>query len=560
VAAVGLQWLAWLGVPLVAAGPIGSYSMALGGLLGGVAIVVWWLFFSRAAWVERLGALVLMVAGMTVTRRFAHPSIATAEMGMLLFMYAIPVLCLAFVTWAVASRRLGDGLRRLSMVATILVACGAWTLVRTSGITGDGRADFAWRFSATPEELLLARAGAAPPPAPAPAAPPEAPAPVWPGFRGLHRDGVVPGVRIQTDWKASPPVELWRRPIGPGWSSFAADERRFYTQEQRGDDEVVSCYDLATGEPVWSHRDAVRFWEANAGAGPRGTPTLAAGRLYTLGATGILNALDSATGAVVWSRNAAADTETKVPYWGFSSSPLVVGDELIAAAAGRLIAYDLATGEPRWLGPAGDGGYASPHLLTIDGVAQVLLQSESGVRSLDPADGTLLWEHTWRGFASLQPALTGDGGLLITTSGEAGGLGTRRLAVAHASGGWTVEEGWTSIGLKPYFNDLVVHHGHAFGFDGRILSCIDLRDGQRRWKGGRYGHGQLVLLADQDLLLVVSERGDVALVEATPDHFEERARFKAVEGKTWNHPALVGDVLLVRNGQEMAAFRLAPAG
>jgi outer membrane protein assembly factor BamB len=518
---VALQWLAWLVVPLVAAGPIASYSMALGSLLGGVAIVVWWLFLSRAAWVERLGAPALMVAGMAVTRRFAHPSIATAEMGMLLFMYAIPVLCLAFVTWAVASRWLGDGLRRLSMVATILVACGAWTLVRTSGITGDGRAELAWRFSATPEERLLARAGAEPPPASAPSAPTEAPAlagekpatasaapeaaavpqqdlpaPVWPGFRGPHRDGVVRGVRIQTNWKASPPVELWRRPIGPGWSSFAADGQRLYTQEQRGDDEVVSCYALGTGAAEWKHRDRVRFWEANAGAGPRGTPTLAEGRLYALGATGILNVLDSATGTVVWSRNAAADTETKVPDWGFSSSPLVVGDELIAAAAGRLIAYDLATGEPRWLGPAGDGGYASPHLLTIDGVAQVLLLSESGVRSLAPADGTVLWEHAWRGFASLQPALTGDGDLLITTSGEAGGLGTRRLAVAHASGAWTAEERWTSIGLKPYFNDLVVHRGHAFGFDGRILSCIDLRDGQRRWKGGRYGHGQLVLLAD----------------------------------------------------------------
>ena len=584
VVVVALQWLAWLGVPLVAAGPVGEYSMVLGGLLGGVAVSLWWLFFSRAAWVERVGALALVVAGMAVARRFAHPSIATAGMGMLLFIYAIPLLCLALVAWAVATRRLGDGPRRLTLVATLLVACGAWTLVRTSGITGDGRADFAWRFSATPEELLLARAGAAPPPASAPAAP-EAPAPVgeepataaavptaaeapqeppsapiWPGFRGPHRDGVIRGVRIRTDWKTSPPVELWRRPIGPGWSSFAADGRHLYTQEQRGDDEVVSCYALSTGEAVWKHRDKVRFWEANAGAGPRGTPTFAGGRLYTLGATGILNVLESETGAVVWSRNAAADSDTPVPQWGFSSSPLVVDDVLVAAAAGRLIAYDLATGEPRWLGPAGDGGYASPHLLTMDGVPQVLLLSQSGVRSVVPADGTVLWEHAWRGFASLQPALTGDGGLLISTSGDAGGLGTRRLAVAHASGTWTVEERWTSIGLKPYFNDLVVHHGHAFGFDGRILSCIDLRDGQRRWKGGRYGHGQLVLLADQDLLLVVSERGDVALVAAAPDHFEELARFKAIEGKTWNHPALVGDVLLVRNGQEMAAFRLALAG
>ena len=139
-------------------------------------------------------------------------------------------------------------------------------------------------------------------------------------------------------------------------------------------------------------------------------------------------------------------------------------------------------------------------------------------------------------------------------------MGTRRLAVAQGTGGWTVEERWTSTGLKPYFNDLVVHKGHAYGFDGSILACIDLQDGHRNWKGGRYGNGQLLLLPDQDLLLVLSEEGELALVAATPDQFTEIARFRAMEGKTWNHPVLFGDTLLVRNGEEMAAFRLSLAG
>ncbi len=161
----------------------------------------------------------------------------------------------------------------------------------------------------------------------------------------------------------------------------------------------------------------------------------------------------------------------------------------------------------------------------------------------------------------MQPALTADGDLLISmNAGSAMPLGTRRFSVAHEPGGWTIEERWTSRGLKPSFSDFVVHDGHAFGFDGAILACIDVEDGTRKWKGGRFGQGQLVLLPDQDLLLVLSERGELALVEATSEQFTELARFPAIEGKTWNQPALVGDVLLIRNFREMAAFRLPLAG
>jgi len=184
----------------------------------------------------------------------------------------------------------------------------------------------------------------------------------------------------------------------------------------------------------------------------------------------------------------------------------------------------------------------------------------SRTTSVSLTDGKLLWEHKWQpGISFLQPAVTGSGDLLVSLGEAMGGQGMQRLSVGHGPGGWTVEERWTTRDLKPYFNDFVVHKGHAYGFDGSIMACIDLADGKRQWKGGRYGHGQMVLLPDQDLLLVLSEEGEVALVNATPDRFTEVARFKAIEGKTWNHPAIAGTVLLVRNGEEMAAFRSKPA-
>jgi outer membrane protein assembly factor BamB len=557
VAAAVLLCVARFVVPIIASEAVAI--VMIGFLLGVLGIFVWWVFFSRAPWSERLGAIALMIVALFATSRLVHESIAGGAMGALLYMWAVPAVAVALVVWAVATRRLSDPARRVSMVAAILLACGVWTLVRTEGITSDViGSEFHWRWTPTREQRLLAQAAGERAAQPAPGAV-EGGAD-WPGFRGPGRDGVVRGVRIETDWSKSPPVALWRRPIGPGWSSFAVHGDLVYTQEQRGDNEVVACYKLSTGEPVWRHRDPVRFWESNGGAGPRATPTVSNGRLYTFGATGILNALDAASGVLVWSRNAAADTKTKVPTWGFSSSPLVVDDAVIVAASGTLAGFDLATGNPRWVGPQTGESYTSPQLATIGGVAQILVLYAPGVTSVAPGDGTVLWKHAWEGGAIVQPALTADGDVLISGMAMSGGLGIRRLAVAPGPGGWTVAERWTSNGLKPYFSDFVVHKGHAFGFDGRILSCIDLADGQRKWKGGRYGNGQLVLLADQDLLLVLSEDGELALVKATPDAFTEVARFPAIEGKTWNHPAMAGDVVLARNGQEMVALRLSPAG
>jgi len=566
----GLPLRLWPGVAIVAlqlfslyvpgyfapASPAMFFGMMGSFTVGTLLLLIWWLFFSRARWSDRLGGLALLV--------LVHAAaflLADTSAKMVTVVPGIPWLCAVFV----ASLFFG---RRSVTVAAVLVASFGWTLVRTDGVTGTMSADFGWRWGATAEERFLASSASARPSSPAARDPYEDPgeaeAASWPGFRGHQRDNVVVGVTIDPNWDERPPQQIWRRAVGPGWGSFALVRDRLCTQEQRDEDEVVVCYDAGTGEPIWVHAYPARFWEALGGAGPRATPTYHDGRLYTLGATGVLNCLDLVTGEPAWTRNIADDTGARVPDWGFASSPLIVDGLVIVHAAGApdgraVVAYDLASGELRWSGLASGASYSSPHLATIDDVLQVVMITGEGAFGLNPETGDLLWKHEWPlggdGSRVVQPAiLEGGEGVLIGTSF---GLGTRRIKVtSDGAGTWSADEEWTSRGLKPYYNDLVVHRGTAFGFDGNILAAIDLATGERAWKGGRYGNGQMLVLADESLLLVLSERGELALVRASPERFEEVARMQVLDGKTWNHPVVVDGVVYVRNAEEAAAYRL----
>ena len=592
---VALAWLTRVAAPLLGINA-GTELMLriLSGFACALAVLIWWLGFSRASWSERVGAVAVIVAALAATLLLGDPS-----MLVWVLWYSAPVLSLALVAGAVAGRRFSDR-RRLGIIAVaIVLPCAAALLLRIPGVAGNGVAAFAWRWTETPEQRLLGRAdeppdtilrervetanastaaataadgpdspvgGATLVPPPATAIETAASAIRWAGFRGVDRAGRVPGVRIETDWAASPPAALWRRPVGPGWASFAVRGNVLYTQEQRGDEEIVAAYSLTTGEPVWRHHDRVRLNDPMGGPGPRATPTLSGDRVYTFGSTGVLNALDAETGSRVWSRNPPTDLDTTIPTWGYSSSPLIVDDLVVVAVGGTLAAYAVADGQPRWVGPAGGDSYSSPQPASIEGVSQVLLPTSTGTMSVAAATGKALWTQPWNTrlpvMPIVQPAVLDGSTVLIGDNSS----GLRRLAVSRSSSAkaaedkrdtWTVDERWVSNRLKPYFNDFVVHRGHAYGFDGAILAAVDLANGERKWKGGRYGQGQLVLLPDQDVLLVLSEDGELALVKAVPDGLTEMARVPALSGKTWNHPVLVGDILLVRNGEEMAAFRLA---
>ena len=558
---VVIQWIAWLVVPFFLPQYLLPAIMVAG--ISALGVILWWLIFSRARWYDRIGALVLIVIAVIVTKRIVHVSIATGSFGMLLYVMSIPAMSLALVAAAVISRRLSAGARRVVIAVAIVIGCGVFTLLRTGGATGDFKQDFQWRWSKTPEERLLAQGDAVNSTSPPASSTTVTTETEWPGFRGPDRDSAVRGVQIQTNWSTSAPVEMWRQPVGPGWSSFAVHAGRFYTQEQRGKDEIVACYDVGTGKPVWRHSDPARFYESIGGPGPRATPTLSNGRVYALGATGIMNVLDDRTGAVVWSRNAVTDTGAKIPGWGISGSPLVVNDLVIVAASGSLVAYELDTGKPRWFGPKGADSYSSPQLLTIGGVQQIVLMTSTGATSVALADGKELWNHSWPSDTRImQPAVAADGELVISVGDGMGGNGTRRIGVKQSQGGqngsgsWTTEERWTSEEFNANFTDFVIHKGYIYGFDYGTLACIDVSNGKQKWKSPKHGYGQIVLLPDQDVLLMLSEKGDLVLLKASPDQFTELARFKVLEGKTWNHPVLVGNVVLVRNDHEMAAFRV----
>ena len=545
---VAIQWLVFFIIPLFI--PEVFAAGVFVGFAGGIAILVWWAFFSRAPKMERWGAILLMIAALVIASFFLDVSIATANMGMMFVIHSVPVMSLAFVVWAVTGRKLSKVSRRTSLVLTVLVAAGFWVLLRTDGMDGKGRHDYAWRWAKSHEDRLVA--GQGDDIKTGPNAGNLNDEVKWPGFRGRNRDGVIHGLKIGTDWAGSPPVEIWRRPVGPGCSSFAVLGNLIYTQEQRGEYEIVSCYELATGKPVWKHSDRARFYDSHAGAGPRSTPTIDGRVVYTLGATGILNALDAGDGSVLWSRNAAEETGAEVLAWGFTGSPLVVGDVVVISLSGMLAAYRADDGSPLWTGPEGGNSYSSPHLASIEGYPQVLLMSNSGLISADPKDGSLLWEHEWaEQDMILQPAVLINGDMLIASAMK----GARRLRVSKDNKSWEVRELWISEEGNFNFNDMVVLDGYFYGFDGPSMACFSLEDGRRMWKGERY-QGWLLMLEEQSLMLVLSEKGELAMVPADPDKFSELARIKILDEKTWNHPALAGDILLVRNAQEMAAYKL----
>lgn len=385
----------------------------------------------------------------------------------------------------------------------------------------------------------------------------------YPGFRGVDRTGTVQAIDLARRWD-EPPRLLWRQPIGLGWSSFAVVGEYCVTQEQRGDYENVVCYELRTGREVWIHADLTSFNEVTSGKGPRATPTIVGGRVFSLGATGILNCLDGATGERLWFADILADNNAKNTLFGMSGSPLVINNLVIVCPGGRnasLAAYDVDTGRRVWTGGDAGASYSSPQYASFVEFPQIISFNAEGLFGHALDSGAVLWSFHWVSNPAernnvCQPVVI-EGNpehpyQVFISSGY--GQGCALLEIIHHGESFEVRERWRNLNLKTKFSSVVRRGRHVYGLDDKILVCIDLATGNRCWKRGRYGYGQLVLA--NDLLVIQAETGEVVLVEASPERHRELAKFAALDHRTWNHPVVSGDILLVRNDREAACYQL----
>lgn len=469
-------------------------------------------------------------------------------------------------------------MRRLVMIGGILIVVGLVASFRLKEFDGFMIARFAPRWQPAADRLL----GAVPTANQSAdvdlttATPADFPEFLGPGRRCWIED---PG--LTTDWSAQPPKLIWKRPIGAGWSAFSAVNGYAVTMEQRGDDEWVTCYEIATGEPVWGNSIEARHENVLGGIGPRSTPTIHNGRVYSLGATGVLQCLEGRSGKVIWKHDllkmygltqSAAEVDVM---WGRAASPLIVDGLVVVPAGGKqgsgkastpksLVAFRAKDGRKAWEAGSSQISYASPVIATLGGMRQIVMVNEKTVSGHEPETGRQLWEHPWPGDSSTnasssQPVpLPGD--LLLLSKGYGGGAELLQFASPANSADGDDEETdpttkWAnSRVLQTKFTNVTVIGGNIYGLSDGILECVDPNTGQRRWKRGRYGHGQI--LGVGELILIQAEDGRVALVRADPDQHVELGQFQALEGKTWNNLCLYGKMLLVRNGEQAACYAL----
>jgi outer membrane protein assembly factor BamB len=466
------------------------------------------------------------------------------------------VATLLLLAWSLLLSGFAARTRMMIAAAVAAIAMLAPLLLEVRGVTGDLVPILGWRFAPPSDPAIDAVTQEA--------APSESAAAViarsrdYPQFLGPDRKATVTGVVLATDWDQNPPRLVWQREVGPAWSAFAVFGNDAITQEQRADAECVVCYALESGAVRWIHQDMARYDTTLGGTGPRATPTIAGDRVYTVGATGILNCLDRRSGQTHWTRDVVAENGAAVNHWGTSGSPLVHGDLVIVNAGGprgrSIVAYDRFSGAPVYGGGDDGAGYSSPLAARLAGVEQIVAFNAASVTGHDAATGRVLWQFPWSGRNPnvAQPLILGEDRVFVS-SGYGVGCALHRVQ-RGPRGEFLVEPLWRNRNLKAKFANAVVLGQSIYGLDEGILVCLDADTGERRWKSGRYGHGQMILVDDR--LLITAEDGSLVLVAATPEEHRELARFELFEEKLWNSAAFAAPYLLVRTERTAACYEL----
>lgn len=376
----------------------------------------------------------------------------------------------------------------------------------------------------------------------------------WPQFRGAERSGVSTATGLYRSWPEEGPKVLWRRPLGPGFSAVTVAAGRAYVSFGEGEVELAAALDPATGEELWRTEIGPLF-EEQFGNGPRSSPTVAGDDLYVLSSTGVLSALTAATGERRWQVD-VKELGARVPQRGFCPSPLVEGDLVIVeAGAGEgkgILAFDRAGGELRWSTRDTPGGYSSPIAVTIGGVRQIIFVHTAGreIVALAP-DGSLLWTHPWSPGAIAMPVFVPPNRVLVSASADVGAL---LLEVDVEDGKPVAREVWSNRLLKNHFSSSVFYDGNIYGFDNGTLKCLDAATGEQKWAHRGLGKGSLIV-AD-GLLLVLSDRGELVLAEATPEAFRQTGGVQMFNSRTWTMPALAEGRLFLRDLEELVCVEV----
>lgn len=491
--------------------------------------------------------------------------IPTAILGSL---WAVGTLWVPWSIWAYAFFR-----TKGVIIGSVLAVAGVtllWSIVEISGLTGDARVEISWKHKTDASLDVMMHmpsefAGDSDV--------------TWSGYLGNLRTARVSETLLMEDWFAHPPQELWRSSCGAGWSSFAATETTLFGQEQLNGEDCVTARDLKSGELTWVCSEGRPGFKSGLGGdGPRASPALYVRipalyvpatpetprtLLFAIGPTGLLQCLNSISGEVIWENDLAESFPGENLGHGVCASPLIVDDYVIvcppAPGGPCMVAFRCSDGEQIWkCDSEWQSSYASPALMKIAGILQIVLHASPGVIAVRPLDGSILWQFEWsnewdnNATQPLQP--TDSSNDLVIATGYRGGA--VRLTFEQPDGDiLKPREVWkTTSTMKTKFCNMAQFGSVLVGLDKGILCGVDVNTGKRLWKDGRYAHGQILQCGSH--LLVMAERGTLHLLKPDADGHQPLASHEIFERKTWTHPIMVDDLLIIRNDREIVCLRL----